>query len=49
MKLNKESMKGSNVTYYRSTSGGRQLLNEKRKEWHLFNNTVDLMLGEGNV
>ncbi|WP_409341858.1 PadR family transcriptional regulator [Paenibacillus sp. MBLB4367] len=35
--------------YYRITERGRQLIAEKTREWSLFRNAVDQVLGEGRA
>ena len=40
---------GRKRKYYRITKTGRTQLGEKKREWSLFRNTVDRILGEGGV
>ncbi|MCL6458841.1 MAG: PadR family transcriptional regulator [Gorillibacterium sp.] len=44
-----QEQEGRKRKYYRITAGGRELLETKRKEWHLFKSTVDLVLGENSI
>ncbi|MEI7025742.1 PadR family transcriptional regulator [Paenibacillus sp. y28] len=40
---------GRKRKYYRLTSSGKELLQEKKQEWSLFRSAVDQVLGEGRA
>lgn len=42
-------VEGRKRKYYRLTDGGKRKLQEKEREWRLFRNAVDRVLGEGNA
>lgn len=41
----KDSTSGRKRKYYHITSKGRKLLNEKKKEWKIYSNTVNKVIG----
>ncbi|MDQ8738378.1 helix-turn-helix transcriptional regulator [Paenibacillus sp. LHD-38] len=44
-----EVKESRNRKYYRITPKGQKQLSEKKREWNLFRNAVDGVLGEGSV
>ncbi len=40
---------GRKRKYYRITNQGRMMLQDKKREWEIFRNSIDRVLGEGGL
>ncbi|MFD1774664.1 PadR family transcriptional regulator [Paenibacillus rhizophilus] len=44
-----ETVEGRKRKYYQITDKGKRILEEKKREWALFRNAVDSVLGNGGI